>query len=206
MALRLGDRKKIADETWAVNKSAALVTHDLVFRMDDLRTKPRSVESYADNLGSKMLDDAYFDLLKKSKVPIITSKAYPEYPMSMEYPLHAVINHLGFDYFTTTPAYAIAFAIHIGVEVIRLYGCDYTYPDADMNEKGRGAVEFWCGYAMAKGITVRPCARSTLLCQNEPDAKLYGFTGLEVRRTDTTPSAFYIGKKRKPRESARKRA
>jgi hypothetical protein len=49
-----------------------------------------------------------------------------------------VINSCGIAYFNNTAAYAVAYAVHIGVKKITLFGCDYTYPNAHDAEKGRG--------------------------------------------------------------------
>jgi hypothetical protein len=59
--------------------------------------------------------------------PIYTSRTHPDYPGLVEYPLEDVINELGFSYFNSTAAYAVALRSS-GVKKISLFGIDYTYP------------------------------------------------------------------------------
>jgi hypothetical protein len=42
---------------------------------------------------------------------------------------------------------------------ISMFGCDFTYPKAHDAEKGRGCVEYWLGFARARGIEI--CCRRT---------------------------------------------
>jgi hypothetical protein len=95
--------------------------------------------------------------------PIITSREHPDYPGLVAFPLEEVVNSLGQAYFNSTAAYAVAYAIHLGVKHISIFGCDYTYPDAHDAEKGRGCLEFWLGIASARGIKLSVPKTSTLL-------------------------------------------
>lgn len=101
----------------------------------------------------------------------------------VEFPLEAVVNSTGYGYFNSTAAYAVAFAIHIGVKKISLYGCDYTYPNAHDAEKGRGCLEFWLGFAAARGIKLSMPRQTSLMDALEPDAKrYYGYDCVEIKR------------------------
>ena len=114
-----GSPRGLADEVWVINKMGVSVKHDMLFRMDDMRhCYPCNNKSYKGGnvTGAKSIHDTYDEFLRNHDKPIVTSMAYPEYPMAIEYPLEAVINTIGYSYFRTTPAYAAAFAIHIGVK------------------------------------------------------------------------------------------
>lgn len=161
--MRAGSRHAVADETWVVNKLASVLDHDLLFRMDDLRIVRDCNNRVAKN--GETAHKNYTDWLKKHNKPIITSTAYPEFPTSIAFPLEEVINNLNTHYFLSTPAYAVAFAIHIGVKTMKLYGLDYVYKENKyVSEAGRGNVEYLLSIAHhCRGIRVEPAAGSSLL-------------------------------------------
>ncbi len=108
--------------------------------------------------------------------PIYTSRAHPDYPGLVEFPLADVIDSCGQAYFNNTAAYAIALAVHIGVKRISMFGCDYTYPNAHDAERGRACAEFHLGIAHARGIKLAMPAVSSLMdsLYREQD-RLYGY-------------------------------
>jgi len=177
--MKAGDPKGVADETWVINKLGCVYKHDLVFRMDDLRV-PRKINQRV------LLDKDGIDVhtrqtgwMKKHDKPIVTSTAYPEFPTSIAFPLEDVINTIGYSYFLTTPAYAAAFAIHIGVKHLKLYGCDFTYPQPEYRaiaESGKANMEFILAIGMMKGMQVEIAKNSTLLGTNlDISEHLYGY-------------------------------
>jgi len=166
---RLGGRRRLADETWAINALGDVFACDRVFHMDDVRIQEvRVAAAPQSNIGVML------DWMKTHPAPIYTSRPHPDYPGLVQFPLEAVINDLGTAYFNGTAAYAIALAIHEGAKIISLFGIDFTYANAHHAEKGRACVEFWLGVAMARGIEIRVSDRSSLLdmCEGQP---LYGF-------------------------------
>lgn len=173
---RLGGRSRFCDETWAINALGDVFACDLIFHMDDVRIQEiRAKAAPASNIAAMM------DWLKTSKVPVVTSRAHPDYPALVEFPLEDILNHLGHDYFNSTAAYAVAFAIHTGATIISLFGMDYTYPKAHDAEKGRACVEFWLGQAHARGIKINLPKTTTLLDSMYPRAsRLYGYDLVDV--------------------------
>ena len=106
--------------------------------------------------------------IKTSPVPVVTSRTHPDYPALVEFPLEDVLNHFGHEYFNSTAAYAVAFAVHTlaaleGERQISLFGMDFTYPNTHQAEKGRACVEFWVGHAQARGIKVNLPTSTSLL-------------------------------------------
>jgi len=183
-----GNKRGVADEVWAINKLGVILDHDMLFRMDDLRSSyDCNNKTYTGGSIKEgtTIHDTYDAFLRSHNKPIITSRAYPEYPMSLEYPLEAVINTIGYSYFRTTPAYAAAFAIHIGVKQLRIYGCDYVYPtDKYRAESGRANLEFVLGIGMTMGMEVFVSPKSTLLDSNVSVVeKMYGY----LNPMDVTP-------------------
>jgi SAM-dependent methyltransferase len=173
---RIGGRHKLCDETWAINALGDVFACDLVFHMDDVRIQEVRAKAKPESNIATMVD-----WLKCSPVPVVTSRKHPDYPALVEFPLEDVLNNLGHDYFNNTAAYAIAFAIHIGVKKISLFGMDYTYPNVHDAEKGRACVEFWLGVAHARGIQLSLPKNTSLMDSMYPQAsRLYGYDTLDV--------------------------
>lgn len=166
---KAGDRRLVADETWAIVAMGGVIQHDRLYVMDDI---PHIL---APLRGTMKHVDGMFGWLKRHPGPIYTSKAYPEFPGTVEYPLEQVVAAVGEAYFSTTVAYAIGHAIAEGVQEIQLYGCDFTYPNRHEAESGRGCAEFLIAVAMAQGIKIVVAQDSTLLAVNEPAMRLYGY-------------------------------
>ena len=173
---RAGGRHKFCDETWGINALGDVFACDLIFHMDDIRIQEiRAEAAPASNIA------AMVEWIKTSPVPVVTSRAHPDYPALVEFPLEDVLNHLGHDYFNNTAAYAVAFAIHTGATKISLFGMDYTYPNVHDAEKGRACVEFWLGQAHARGIEIRLPKTTTLMDSCYPQAsRLYGYDTLDI--------------------------
>jgi len=178
---RQGGRHKFCDETWCINALGDVFACDLIFHMDDVRIQEiRAAAAPESNIA------AMLEWIKHSTVPVITSRAHDDYPALIEFPLEDVLNHLGHDYFNSTAAYAIAFAIHVGVTDISVFGMDFTYANVHHAEKGRACVEFWLGQAHARGIKINMPKTTTLLDSNcERADRLYGY--------DTQDLEFVVG-------------
>lgn len=173
---RLGGRSNFCHETWAINALGDIFACDLVFHMDDIRIQEIRAEARPESNIAAMVD-----WIKKSNTPVMTSRAHPDYPALIEFPLEDVLNTLGHDYFNNTGAYAVAFAIYAGATKISLFGMDYTYPNVHDAEKGRACVEFWLGQAHARGIKINLPKTTTLLDSMYPQAsRLYGYDTLDV--------------------------
>jgi hypothetical protein len=123
------------------------------------------------------------EALKRVTVPVYTSVPHPDFLNMQAYPLGEVVKAFGSVYFNNTIAYAIAYAIYIGVKEITLFGVDFTWPNVHMAEQGRGCCEYWLGYAKARGIEVHVCEQSTLLdsrLQKDGNIPLYGYDAYNV--------------------------
>jgi len=172
-----GGRHALYDETWVINALGGVLQHDRVFHMDDVAVQERRAEAKNPHIA-RMLD-----WLRKHPGPVYTSVVRDGYPGLVAYPLADVLKAVGDTrpYFNNTTAYAIAFAIYLGVKEMALYGMDYTYPNRAFAEEGRACVEYWIGQAVARGIRVRVASRSALLDTCRSDAeRLYGYDGVKV--------------------------
>lgn len=176
LAKRAGGRHAVADEIWGINQVGAVVACERTFHMDDVRIQMARAEAAPDSNIARMLE-----WLRRHPGPIYTSRAHPDFPGLIEYPLQDVINSCGFAYFNSTAAYAVAYAVHIGVKQISCFGFDFTYPDAHKAERGRACVEFHLGLAAARGIAIGFPAATTLMDAGAPDEeRVYGYDTLDI--------------------------
>jgi len=176
---RLGDRRKFSDQTWVINAFGAVLAHDLVFHMDDVRVQAIRAEAEPDSNIAAMLG-----WLKSHPGPVVTSRAHPDFPTLIEFPLEAVVNDFPQCYFNSTAAYAVAYAIHKGATKLSLFGIDFTYPDAHDAEKGRACVEFWLGIAAARGIKLAMPKATSLMDALYPQAqRFYGYDCVDLAFT-----------------------
>lgn len=173
---RVGGRHRLCDETWAINALGDVFACDLIFHMDDVRIQEiRATANPESNIA------AMLEWLKTTDVPVMTSRTHNDYPSLQAFPLEDVLNHLGHDYFNSTAAYAVAFAIYSGVSKISVFGMDFTYPNTHDAEKGRACVEFWLGQAHARGIEILMPETTTLMDSMYPrSSRLYGYDTLDI--------------------------
>ena len=175
---RMGGASAFCDEVWGINALGDIIKCDRIFHMDDVRVQEIRAAARPQSNIAMMLN-----WMRKHPGPIYTSQV-PEdckYPGLVEYPLQDVLNSCGIGYFNSTAAYAVAFAIHIGVEEISLYGCDFTYPNSHQAEMGRACVEFWLGMAYAKGIKLGFSDNSSIMDSIYPEEqKFYGFDAVHI--------------------------
>lgn len=183
---RLGGVSGYCNEVWAINAIGDVLHSDRVFHMDDLRIQEaRAVERPDSNIAVMV------QWLKSHRGPVYTSVVRDGYPGLVAFPLQDVLNgrydtNGGAPYFNSTAAYAIAYAVHIGVKRISLFGMDYTLANAHQAEKGRACCEFWLGIAAARGIEITVPETSSLMDACEPDAlRLYGYDCVNVTLRDS---------------------
>jgi hypothetical protein len=149
--------------------------------MDDVRIQQIRSEAAPESNIAAMLE-----WMKTTKTPIYTSRPHPDYPSLVGYPIEAVLRSVRFEYFNSTAAWAVAYAIHIGVKTIRLFGCDFTSANAHDSEKGRGCVEFWMGFAAGKGVSISlPRTTSLMDACNKREERIYGYDTVNVERITT---------------------
>lgn len=175
-AKRLGSRQTAADEVWGINALGSVLSCDRVFHMDDVRIQEIRAKARPESNIAHMLK-----WLKTAKGPIYTSFAHPDYPGLVEYPLEDVVNDIGYAYLNNTGAMAVAYAIHMKVDKLSLFGLDYTYPNSGDAERGRGCVEFLLGIAASRGISLRIAGSSSLLDNCFPEAeRIYGYDCVDI--------------------------
>jgi hypothetical protein len=178
---RLGGRHAFCDEVWGINAVAGVIQCDRVWHMDDVRIQEIRAAARPDSNIARMLE-----WMRRHPGPIYTSRSHPDYPGLVEFPLEDVINSCGWAYFNSTAAYAVAYAVHIGVKKISLWGADFSYANSHDAEKGRGCVEFHLGIAAERGIEIGFPAQSSLMDANAPiSERLYGYDTVDLLFDDS---------------------
>lgn len=155
-----------ADEIWTINMASNMVHSDVVFWMDDLDQQ----DAFKPGL---------FSVLRRRGIPVITPKHYPEIvPNSYDYPINETaalaLPIWGKPYFNNGVAMAIAYAIWKDVKILKLYGCDFSYPNRDYAESGRACCEAWLTFACIKGMTVQICQHTSLF-DSVDNKGIYGY-------------------------------
>ena len=170
-AKRSGGGHKLYDEVWTINALGDVFVADRIFHMDDIRIQEIRAKAKPEGNIASMVK-----WLKGHPGPIYTSRPHPDYPGMVAFPLADVITDTNFAYFNSTAAYAVAYAIWLGVEKLSLFGMDFTYEHSHHAEKGRACVEFWLGIAAARGIKLWMPRESSLMdaCTSQTD-RLYGY-------------------------------
>jgi SAM-dependent methyltransferase len=191
IARGLGGASAYCDEVWGVNPIGDVLRCSRVFHMDDLRIQEERAKLNPDSGVAAMVR-----WLKTHPGPVYTSVVRPGYPGLVAFPLEAFLKrrHDGngsAPYFNTTTAYAIAFAIHIRVKRISLFGIDYTMANRHAAEQGRACCEFWLGVAAARGIEITVSDQSSLLdaCATDRD-RLYGYDCVDVQLEERDDGTF----------------
>ena len=173
---RMGGRRAFCDEVWGINALGDVFVCDRIFHMDDVRVQEIRSAARPDSNIAHMLR-----WLKTHPGPVVTSRAHPDYPGLVEFPLEAVLNEFPDAYFNSTAAYAIAYALHLGVKKISVFGFDFSYVDCHDAEKGRACVEFWLGLASAHGVQLAlPRTTSLMDAMYPQDKRFYGYDTLEL--------------------------
>lgn len=100
-------------------------------------------------------DAKHYEWLQtNTEVTVFMAEHFDDVPMSRRFPLDEMKEYFkGAEwYFTTTVAYAIAYAIYAGYKRIELYGVEME-TNTEYGHQ-RPCVAYWCGVAYGKGIEV----------------------------------------------------
>lgn len=171
-----GGRQHLADEVWTINAMGGVIQHDRAFVMDDYGALVAQKRAEGRKVATGLLE-----WLPDHPGPVYMSRAYLEVPGSVAYPVEEVINAVGFPYLNNTVSYALAYAMYLHAKhgrpgMIRMYGCDFTYPNRSVAETGRANVEWLLGIAGERGIKIELSQSTSLMDATVPmEKRLYGF-------------------------------
>lgn len=173
------------DEVWGLNQVAQTHELDRLFVMDDLELRLPYYNG-----------PEFPEWLKSYPKRLITSKSYPDWPTSEDYPVRQVARHFGIPLGIaaySTVDWMMALAIYEEVSEIHLFGVDCR--DMKMDQI-RCSTALWIGAAMSRGIRVTAPKGSAFtwwtnggICM---DHGLYGYVGkprIEELVESSTPIA-----------------
>lgn len=147
------------DQVWGINSFNLHHPADCLFNM---HTLPRDSDVLHDNnlyaSTIKSLDKALADA-----VPVMSCHAWDRYPNIHAYPIDAVVGWAGIDYFQCTAAYAIAYALYIGVRRIDL--CGIT--GSENYEHQNPCLSYWIGRGHGMGVDIRANGTSSRLLRTD---------------------------------------
>ncbi len=158
------------DKIWGLNQQATWqgIRLDRCYVMDDLKLRMPYYSGFD-----------FTEFLKSYERPIITSKAYPEWPTSEAFPIKEVVEYFGMPLgisMYSTPDYMIAHAIFEGATQIDLYGVDQI--DKGTLEMRLGTAA-WIGAAFARGVLITTQPGSVYQYLTSPgvcfEAGMYGY-------------------------------
>ena len=191
---RFGGRRAFCDATWGINALGDVFACDRIFHMDDVRIQQVRAAAKPDSNIARMLD-----WMRTTTTPIMTSRAHPDYPALIEFPLAEVLTKYPLGYFNSTAAYAVAYAMHVGATKLSCFGMDFTYADVHDAERGRACVEFWLGMAAAQGVELSvPKSTSLLDACNSHAERFYGYDTLDLGITRDEQGLIAIDKTERP--------
>lgn len=173
---RFGGRRAYCDQTWGINALGDVFACDRIFHQDDVRIQQIRADAKPQSNIARMLD-----WLKTTRIPVVTSRAHPDYPALEEFPLDEALTRFPMGYFNNTAPYAICYALLKGATKISLFGCDYTYDNVVDAEKGRACVEFWLGIAAEMGVEIAlPKTTSLMDAYHSQADRFYGYDTLDL--------------------------
>ena len=174
------------DAVWVVNRAATSFRHDLCFDMHDLRDLTRKYPQEMHRFVT-------------AEKPIMTLAAYPEFPMSVAFPIKETLEFIKHDILNSTPAYMMAFALMIGVKELYLYGMDFHYENLDRAEAGGQGMAYLLGMAQVLGVNYRIPNTSSLLdayrvhlVDGQPMRPLYGYSEATGARDPRIPEGAKV--------------
>lgn len=183
---RLSHLPRKYDQVWCLNQQATWqgIDEDRCFIMDDLKLRMPFYAGYE-----------FCEWLKTYDKPIITSKAYPEWPTSESYPIMEVAHYFGLPLgiaMYSTVDYMIALAIYEGATNIDLFGVDMA--DGTGPLEMRCGTAQWIGAAHARGVLVRSFVGSFFQFFTHPgqihERGLYGYAE-RPRIEDLANTSYY---------------
>ena len=159
--MQAGRHNCLPGEVWGLNVHCLMRPYDKIFEIHD------RANTGASHTPKEILE--IIETVNRRNIPFITldPKEWPEIPSAVAFPL----KEMPYLYFTSSFDYMIAYAIWYGATEIQMFGCKVIAGGS--HEFARPNIEFWLGYAIAKGIKITIHPPSDLLkLRND---KLYGY-------------------------------
>lgn len=153
-------------ENWGINFSYVYGKLDKLFFMDGISLQVQCAKDAEARFGvsfeEALAKNPAMELISNCDIENCIQKETGEFMMQdgmaalvHPFPLIKVVDLAPGCYFTSTAAYAIAYAILEKVDRIRLYGFEiWSGSDANEYRYQRPCIDFWLAFAMGRGIKV----------------------------------------------------
>jgi len=151
-------------EVWSINtmyRTYPLISR--LFIMHDVRTEV-------------MLNDScLFEELNKQDIKVYTSGDYPGLKNNVVYPIAEIVKEFGVAFFLNSVTYMLAMAVYEQPKYIHFFGIDMR-PDSgfEWHQEEKGAVEFWVGVGIGRGIKFS-IPRGSCILRREMAGYFYGY-------------------------------
>ena len=157
------------------------------------------------------------EVLAKNGTPVYSSIRRPDLvPHSLDYPIDEIakigIEFFGKPYLNNGVAMAIGYGIWKKVKSIKIYGCDFTYPNRNFAESGRACVESWMTLCAFKEIQIILSPNTSLMdqCaeqgiygyQKQPEIDLGGGKRITYVKADQVQAGKYVSQNYQPEDSS----
>jgi len=125
------------------------------FQQMSFRPKGQTKVSVADvPAGAYLRPQGHLEWLKSRTFPVFVNQKPQGWPAHVqEFPRQQIQEYFGTDYFCSTPAWMLAWAIMQGYQAIEIYGVhlatEYEYVSQRPN------LEWWMALALARGVTIK---------------------------------------------------
>lgn len=121
-------------------------------------------------------DPKHYEWLKSTNVPVFMQEKYADVPASVEFPKDKILGDLPnaqqngepIREVACSPAWALAYAIHLGYPKIEIYGVELASNTEYSYQQGN--FKYWLGVAAGRGINVNIYSQMF-------NAPLYGYEG-----------------------------
>jgi len=189
----LANQESETTELWGLNQAHVFLhRYDRWFQMHP-RDRRRHIHGEDAVYGRK---PDHLEFLKKCKVPVYMQQLDPEIPKSVAYPLKEVWESIAPQlankdpYFTSTPAYMLALAIHEKATTIKIFGINFSTEPEYIGQ--RPNLEFLIGIAMGRGIKVEwPSIASLIRAPLYAYVSKLGEAEMAQERLDRMRDKFY---------------
>ena len=116
-------------------------------------------------------DAKHYDWLKSTSIPVLMQDHYEDVPASVKFPLDEIRAEFkgAPEYYTSSVAYSISFAVYKKYKRIELYGVEMETNTEYAHQ--RPGVAYWCGIAIGRGIEVDFHSRQFF------QSPMYGYDG-----------------------------
>ena len=203
LAANMGYERGIAkaDEVWSLNKSLRTLRADMGFVLDDWVGEYSKSRAYMTDIMRLTWEMPIMTTIVDKEVEQMVDQMGGNIDNVITYPVTDIRDTLGEHYYNVcrgkipesmskesfiktkgnsmlylknSVPLILAYALHIGVRSIYLFGADYTHPMSNRREADQPCAEYWCGFLEACGVALF-LPQDTTLKSARDGLSIYGY-------------------------------